>query len=496
MSLALSLQSPVVRVAIVAAGLAVGRTAYAQDLIWTVPQDPNISGYSATWVSDHDGDGVRDLIVTVNDLGASDFWLLSGHDGSQIYESQNLPIPGAIDAGDVDGDGIGDYGYAAQFPQVGEDKFTIYSGADYSKVGGYTPSQAGGGKIAALGDMNSDGHDDYVISMPYHSAGGKVRWISGADGSVLINKHGDTFGDCFGEGLARIGDVDGDAFPDVIVGARCGLADLGYVRLLSGKSGATIRDIVGPTSVGRSSFGTVVDDVGDIDGDGTDDVIVGAPYFSTSAATPNMGLVRIFSGATGATLFETTGSTDENLGQSIAGLGDVNGDGIPDFTTTQLKVAKVWSGRTFQPLYRFEGDIHSNPTIAGHGGDVDGDGIVDLQYTNLEAAAGEPWLSVLAGNDLWLMAEPNYVTDGDTVTVTTLEDDPGLVTIRVIVEIDGVSTFIAIPPYGVFGADRRRIETFDIPGGLGPHHIVQLAFAQRPSGRGLLVSGREVLDLY
>src|SRR5262249_22002149 len=100
-----------------------------------------------------------------------------------------------------------------------------------------------------------------------------------------------------------------------------------------------------------------------------------------------------------------------------------------------------------------------------------------------------------AGNDLWMHAEPEEASGLDVVTFTTLERTPGLLTVRVIVEVDGLPTFIVLPPFGSLVSDEPLIESFTVPPGLGGHHLDHVALAQRSAAGGIVVSGHEALDL-
>ncbi|MEO0424945.1 MAG: integrin alpha, partial [Pseudomonadota bacterium] len=78
------------------------------------------------------------------------------------------------------------------------------------------------------------------------------------------------------------------------------------------------------------SFGFVAESLGDLDGDSTPDYIVGAPGFPAGASS---GKVYVYSGATGALLNAIEGSPGDALGFSVVGLGDVDGDQVPDYAT-------------------------------------------------------------------------------------------------------------------------------------------------------------------
>ena len=127
----------------------------------------------------------------------------------------------------------------------------------------------------------------------------------------------------FGFSVGGAGDVDGDSVPDVIVGNP---GTLGQVRVFSGATGVPI---TGPGLVGAApyqQFGHAVAGAGDVSGDGVPDLIVGAPLAGA-------GQVTILSGATALLLpgLVFNGSVNyEQVGYSLAGGEDANGDGVPE----------------------------------------------------------------------------------------------------------------------------------------------------------------------
>ncbi|MBI4719417.1 MAG: VCBS repeat-containing protein [Planctomycetes bacterium] len=136
-------------------------------------------------------------------------------------------------------------------------------------------------------------------------------------------------------------------------------------------------------------LGMTVSGVGDVDGDGCDDILAAAPGYAPIDSTNPPGRVYLYSGATGQTLRTWTGEGG-GFGIGLSGVGDVDRDGTPDvlvgarvFTTAAgLRAGKVflYSGRTGELLRSWEGDVHRayfGDSIAGPG-DLDGDGYPDI----------------------------------------------------------------------------------------------------------------------
>jgi hypothetical protein len=191
--------------------------------------------------------------------------------------------------------------------------------------------------LASAGDVNDDGFGDTVVGSDWSWEGpgkayihlGSAKGLSG-DAATELEGHGS--GDAFGEAVAGAGDVDGDGFDDVIVGAwdYTGDPEQGAAYLFAGSSdGVFDRAATTLYTTRDERFGWSVSGAGDVNADGYDDVIVGAPgaESSSGAVYVYLGSAKGLSVTPVATI---SGSSSSELGYAVAGAGDVNGDSYDD----------------------------------------------------------------------------------------------------------------------------------------------------------------------
>ncbi|MFT7618307.1 MAG: hypothetical protein ACI97A_001949 [Planctomycetota bacterium] len=250
-----------------------------------------------------------------------------------------------------------------------------------------------GWDVNEAGDVNGDGIKDFIVGAVGDANSttpntGSAKVLSGADGSLIHVVYGEFNGDLFGHSASGAGDVNNDGFDDFIVGAPnnsvSGFLD-GRVQVFSGADGSVLYSYDGAPISGPDFFGWAVCAAGDINGDGFADFAASAPG---QANAFQVGSVTIFSGADGNVLLTHQGGIWGNrYGYSINNAGDVNNDGKPDMLVgTPLQ----WSGAgIFGSLRVVSGDdgsvIHGvlGPTLGvPFGSDVSCAGDVDNDGCN------------------------------------------------------------------------------------------------------------------
>jgi hypothetical protein len=218
-----------------------------------------------------------------------------------------------------------------------------------------------GTSVASAGDVNGDGFGDLIVGMPSRSniqiflgsaTGLAPKW------SWSLNHFS---GNDFGASVASAGDVNGDGYGDVIVGAPLysnGEMREGAFEIWGGSAtGVNVATLIGKaeSNLGDARLGTQVASAGDVNGDGLGDVIVGSPNFHAGGAM-FAGRAQIYfgkktKGLTAASWTIAGTSAGGQLGQSVASAGDVDGDGYSDVivgspasTTTSGGSARVYLG--------------------------------------------------------------------------------------------------------------------------------------------------------
>jgi hypothetical protein len=247
-----------------------------------------------------------------------------------------------------------------------------------------------GTAVAAIGDVNGDTTVDLDVgAAPLVGIidPGEVHIYSGRTRALLYSVAGEVVADWFGYDVAAAGDVNNDGLPDFLVGAPknySSTVETGRAYIYSGPDGAPLDTLFADTT--RGQFGTSVAGVGDLNDDGFDDVMVGAPYDQTNAFMA--GRATVFSGQDGSILHTFWGhAPGDGVGICVSGAGDYNLDSVPDlfvggFAKGYYGAGKVelYSGKDGAILHTFLGDESHGAfgwALSG-AGDLDGDGCQDL----------------------------------------------------------------------------------------------------------------------
>ncbi|MHC5073153.1 MAG: hypothetical protein ACYTGO_21970, partial [Planctomycetota bacterium] len=383
----------------------------------TVPAWWAYLGTSVSIAGDVNKDGFTDIIMgaPTDTRGPGTAIVRSGRDGAVLFtlsgdsnaDQFGFSVSGA---GDLDKDGVADFIVGAYFDdnkgnQSGSVRaFSGRTGKILYTRDGDAAGDYLGQSVSGIGDVDRDGHDDFVAGASININGsqrGYARVYSGKTGGTLHTFLGDSAGDRFGISVSGAGDVNKDGYPDVIVGASFddnNGFDSGSARVLSGewidatfnkrtpKSKQILYTFNGDAA--GDQLGVSVSGAGDVDKDGHADLVVGAWKDDNNGS--DSGSARVFSGQTGKILHTFSGDSAGDLfGVSVSGAGDVNTDGHADLIVgahfddnngTQSGSARVFSGKDGKTLYTLDGKAAGDRfgTSVSGGADINGDGVADV----------------------------------------------------------------------------------------------------------------------
>ncbi|MBI3820494.1 MAG: FG-GAP repeat protein [Planctomycetes bacterium] len=342
-------------------------------------------GASVARVGDLQADGSDDFVVGCPGYEDYEFFYIGKaflwytHNGT---DSQGGEFTGEFDTGlgqtvagigDVNGDGIPD----AIIAYGNYDKIIVISGngALLYIISSPIPNDTSFGRaVLGPGDLDHDGLADIVVSAIYGGplGAGAVYAFHGTNGALLYTVEPQFGADLFGLTLGRLGDINGDGSADFIVGAPGSLVvSNGYIQIISGIDGRVLYTYLGGTG---ERLGSAVAGGGDVNKDGSPDFLISAP------GAAGGGVVRLYSGTTKA-LIATTVSPAAGAAYVLDWLGDIDGDGADDWACDSYSQVSIFSGaqtgqsgevlETLQGSYSFGYSFSS-----AH--DLNGDGLPDL----------------------------------------------------------------------------------------------------------------------
>ncbi len=419
-------------------------------------------GYSVSTAGDVNGDGYADVIVGAwyydnGQVGEGQVFVYHGSatglslNANWLAESNQAGAWFGVSvstAGDVNGDGYADVIAGAELysndnpPTTNEGGVFVWHGSANGLNNGLSGNPANaawqgdgfysqarfGTAVSTAGDVNGDGYDDIVVGAPYHDEGhtdegtaygwfGSVNGLhNGVDGDAATNygwkREGDSNTAYFGSSVGTAGDVNGDGYADVIIGApgySNGQSSEGRVFVYHGDSSG-LQYYVNWTAESDQAdtwFGNAVSTAGDVNGDGYSDIIVGAYQYDLNPPfSINQGKAFVWHGSANglnngvngtpanANWQVDSGQEGAEFGYSVSTAGDVNGDGYAD-----VIVGAHWfdsgSGDNAGSAFVFYGSgngLGTNAAWSQNGsnagaefgysvstaGDVNGDGFADV----------------------------------------------------------------------------------------------------------------------
>lgn len=459
------------------------------------------AGFSVAGAGDVDNDGYDDLLIGAPDnddtaANAGAIYLVYGQatnytgvhslsaaiefKGEAAGDQAGYSVAGV---GDLDNDGFADFLFGAPRNDAAASnagavylsrgrasKFSgVYSLSAATKLKGAAADDRAGYSVAGAGDVNNDGYADFLIGAPNNDDGGSnagevylsygrsalFTGINNSLANIPIKFTGGAANNSVGSSVAGAGDVNGDGYDDVLVGSY-GIGVSGTTYLIYGStvtsetiSLSTVAGFTGE-AVTDEIAQSVVAGAGDVNNDGYADFLIGAPLNDDVA--DNAGVAYLEYGqssqytgtqsVSSATKFSGVTDSDE-AGFSVAGAGDVNGDGYADMLVGGPGQSDIATGAGYLGYLYIDND---HDGVAGTAGllsgtdcsdsdsavyayhtyyqDADGDGLGNSAITTSVCSASAPTGYVTNSNDANdSVFDSGVDSDGDGVASTSDCDD-------------------------------------------------------------------------
>ncbi len=385
---------------------------------------------SARWYQDSDGDGHGDEMMSKDDCLQPDGFVSVADDCDDSQPNaypgaQEIPYDGidndcdGEDLCDVDGDG-----YLAvecggtdckdddpAFNEAAEDSILVDRNCDGQSnamasaalLVGDVARERAGDSVAGAGDVNGDGYDDFMVSSiglndghVYLFLGSSTRLVDGelrSSDSLYTAAEPREFA---GDSVAGVGDVNADGYDDILIGASMPFDDrlgCGYL-LLGSPAGIPSMSLADAEQFGFAGrAGASVSGLGDINGDGFDDMIVGAWTEGDGTAFVILGSAS----PTGRPLYDAdavlVGEIGDDAAEKVAGGGDIDGDGLADVLIGARQAQSFGTAYVLLGAAQglpsgglpdvadaiFSGELeYDGAEYVANGGDIDGDGYAEI----------------------------------------------------------------------------------------------------------------------